>query len=394
MKVTVAVVFGSRSVEHEISIISAVQAMAAITNPRYNVLPVYITKQGEMLTGNALLNIKNFKDLSGLIAILTPIIFVKNQVYAIIKGKISKKPMAKIDVAIPITHGTFGEDGTIQGFLEFHQIPYAGCDIAASAIGMDKVHFKNILRSADLPVLKGVSFTKREYNLNRDEIIEKIAEQCDFPCIIKPSNLGSSVGISKAETAKSLTDSIEQATLLADKILVEPCITNLREINCAVLGDVDDCTVSVLEEPISSDEILSFKDKYQSSSASKNNAESAGMASLARKIPAELTDAKRDEIQNLAREVFKTIGAAGVARIDFMLDCNDDEKVYINEINTIPGSLSFYLFDKIGINYNQLIEKLIEIALKRERSRKSLNFSYNTNILSGKINLGQKGAKS
>lgn len=393
MKITVAVMFGSRSVEHEISIISAVQAMAAVTNARYNLLPIYITKQGEMRTGTALFDIKNYKNLADLSQKLTPIIFVKNQVFAIVKGKIAKKPMAKIDVAIPITHGTFGEDGTIQGFLEFNQIPYAGCDIAASAIGMDKVHFKNLLKSADLPVLNGVSFTKREYNLNKDEIAEKIVQTCDFPCIVKPANLGSSVGISKVDDVKSLANSIEQATLLADKILVEPCVTSLREINCAVLGDADEQIVSVLEEPISSDEILSFKDKYQSSSSSKNNAQSAGMASLARKIPAEIDDVKRDEIQDLARKVFCAIGASGVARIDFLVDCNDGEKVYVNEINTIPGSLSFYLFDKIEIDYNTLIEKLIELALKRERVRKSLNFSYDTNILSGKINLGSKGSK-
>jgi D-alanine-D-alanine ligase len=301
----------------------------------------------------------------------------------------SSKPI-KIDVAFPIVHGTNCEDGTIQGFFEFLDLPYVGCDIISSAVGMDKAVFKDVLKNAELPTLDCICIRAKEYLTDKQTLQDKIEEKIGFPLIVKPVNLGSSVGITKVNSEEELDSAIMLALSFADRVLVEKAITDLREINCSVVGDAVNCEASVCEEPIANDEILSYEDKYMGNS--KNSGGSKGMASLGRKIPAELSEDKTQEIRDLACKVFKALGCNGVVRIDFMIDTKTDT-VYANEINTIPGSLAFYLWEATGVKYTDLIDRLIDLAFKRNRLRDNITYTIDTNILAGVSFGGAKGSK-
>ena len=392
MKTNIAVLFGCRSVEHEVSIISAVQAMRAVKREKYDVTPIYVTKSGEMYTGNALFEIENYRNLPELLKQSDPVVLARKKggVYMVYEnsGLFNKKKDVKIDLAFPVVHGTNCEDGTVAGYLEYLGLPYIGCDILSAAVGMDKAVFKDVLKSAGLPVLDCVTFRTREYMLDKQKITAELEEKVGFPLIIKPINLGSSVGITKVNDKESLDAAITLAASFTDRILAERAVTDLREINCSVIGDADSCEASVCEEPFMNDEILSYEDKYMSNS--KGGA-SKGMASLGRKIPADLTEEKTNEIKKLACDIFKAIGASGVVRIDFLIDTKTD-KVYANEINTIPGSLAFYLWEPTGLKYTDMIDKLVELAFTRQRNRENLTYTIDTNILSG-VSFGAKGAK-
>lgn len=393
MKTTVAFIFGCRSVEHEVSIISAVQAMRAVNRVKYDVLPIYVTKTGEMYTSDKMLEIEPFRDMKTLIAESEPVTMIKSGndvVVHFLKQKMfKKKEDIVINVAFPVVHGTNCEDGTLQGYLEFLGLPYVGCDVLSSAVGMDKAVFKYVMQAAGLPVLDCNCFYAREYAENREAIIESAEKEIGYPMIVKPVNLGSSVGISKAKDRAALIDAIELAVSFSDRVLIEHAVTAIREINCSVVGDTDECSASVCEEPFMNDEILSYEDKYMGGGKSSGNAK--GMASLARKIPADISEEKSNEIRELACKVFKALGAAGVVRIDFIIDTESD-KVYVNEVNTIPGSLSFYLWEKTDLPYEKLIDKLISLAFRRSRNRENLTFTIDTNILSG-VSFGAKDAK-
>lgn len=390
MKINVAFFYGCMSVEHEVSIISAVQAMLSVNTEKYNVIPVYVTKKGEMFTGDNLLKIENYRNLNTLLKNATPVNIYKSG-DSVLMEKQTKKMFAKkettvLDVAFPVVHGTNCEDGTIQGYFEFLGLPYVGCNVLSSAVGMDKAVFKDVLKRHNLPVLDCVTFYSREYALNPEKIKAEILEKVGLPLIIKPINLGSSVGISKVSTQEDLDKAIDLAVSFADRILVERAIENLREINCSVLGNATDCKASVCEEPFMNDEILSYEDKYLSSGKSK------GMASLGRKIPADLSEERSEKIRDLACKIFKAIDGNGVVRIDFMID-KDTDTVYANEINTIPGSLAFYLWDATGVKYPELLDEMISLAFKRAREKENITFTIDTNILSGVSLGGAKGAK-
>ena len=392
MKTNIAVIFGCRSVEHEVSIISAVQAMRAIKREKYDVTPIYVTKSGEMYTGNALFEIENYRNLPELLKNSEPVLLARKNggVYMVYENSsfFSKKKDVKIDLAFPIVHGTNCEDGTVAGYLEYLGLPYIGCDILSAAVGMDKAVFKDVLKSAGLPVLDCVTFRSREYMLEKEKITAEIEEKVGFPLIIKPVNLGSSVGITKVKDKDGLDEAITLAASFADKILAEHAVTNLREINCSVIGDADSCEASVCEEPFMNDEILSYEDKYMSN---KKGGASKGMASLGRKIPADISEEKATEIKRLACDIFKAIGASGVVRIDFLIDTETD-RVYANEINTIPGSLACNLWEPTGLKYTDMIDKLVDLAFSRQRNRENLTYTIDTNILSG-VSFGTKGAK-
>ena len=393
MKTNIAFFYGCRSVEHEVSIISAVQAMRAVDREKFDITPVYVTKDGEMYTGDCLLEISEYRNLPQRFEKCKKVNFIRENGVVLMRELTKKrfsKPMdTRIDVAFPVVHGTNCEDGTIQGFFEYLNLPYVGCDIISSAVGRDKAVFKDVLKSAGLPVLDCVCFKAKEYLTDKQTIQSKIEENIGFPLIVKPVNLGSSVGISKVNAKEQLDDAIMLALSFADRILVEHAITSLREINCSVLGDSDECEASVCEEPFMNDEILSYEDKYMGNS--KNGGQSKGMASLGRKIPADLSEEKAEEIRNLACKVFKAIGASGVVRIDFMIDTETDT-VYANEINTIPGSLAFYLWEATGVKYTELLSRLVDLAFKRQRGRQNITYTIDTNILSG-VSFGSKGAK-
>lgn len=393
MKTNIAVFFGCRSVEHEVSIISAVQAMQSINREKYDVTPVYVAKDGGMYTGEQLFNIENYKKLSNLLNNCEKVTFMREGDAVIMQtlksGFFQKKKTVTIDLAFPVVHGTNCEDGTMAGYFEFLGLPYISCDILSAAVGMNKAVFKDVLKSAGLPVLDCIKFRAREFSKEKQTITEKIIKEIGMPVIVKPINLGSSVGISKVSNAEALESSIEEAFTFADEVLVEKAITSLREINCSVLGDADDCLASVCEEPFMNDEILSYEDKYMSN-GDKTGA-SKGMASLSRKVPADLSEEKSAEIRKLATDIFKALGCSGVVRIDFMIDTETDT-VYANEINTIPGSLAFYLWDATGLKYTDMIDRLVEIAFRRQRNRENLSFTIDTNILEG-ASFGTKGSK-
>lgn len=393
MKTTVAFIFGCRSVEHEVSIISAVQAMRAVDREKYDVVPVYVTKTGEMYTSDKMLEIEPFRDMKALIEESEPVTMIKSGNNVVLhflnKRFLRKKDDIVLNVAFPVVHGTNCEDGTLQGYLEFLGLPYVGCDVLSSSVGMDKAVFKYVMKAADLPVLDCITFYAREYAEDRETVIAKAEKEIGYPMIVKPVNLGSSVGISKAKDKAALIDAIDLAVSFSDKVLIEHAVTAIREINCSVVGDTDSCEASVCEEPFMNDEILSYEDKYMG--GSKNSGGSKGMASLSRKIPADISEEKSDEIRELAKKVFKALGGAGVVRIDFIIDTATD-KVYVNEINTIPGSLSFYLWEATNLPYNKLIDRLISLAFRRNRNRENLTFTIDTNILSG-VSFGAKGAK-
>ena len=393
MKTNIAVFFGCRSVEHEVSIISAVQAMRSINRDKYDVTPVYVTKDGSMYTGDNLFDIENYRDLTALLKEAKRVTFIKEKdavlMHFLDQKKFKKIPDVAIDLAFPVVHGTNCEDGTMAGYFEFLGLPYISCDIISAAVGMDKAVFKDVLKSAGLPVLECIKFRAREYTLDKENITSKIKNEIGFPLIVKPVNLGSSVGITKVNCADELDKAIRLGISFSDVILVEKAICNLREINCSVLGDSDECEASVCEEPFMNDEILSYEDKYLG--GGKSGEASKGMASLGRKIPADISENLSNEIRDLSCKIFKAIGASGVVRIDFLLN-TDTNRVYANEINTIPGSLAFYLWEATGLKYTDMLDRLVEIAFRRQRNRDNLTFTIDTNILSG-VSFGAKGSK-
>ncbi len=387
--ITIGVFFGGRSVEHEISVISAVQAIRNIGD-KYRVIPIYIAKNGLWYSGDALLDMNNYKNLDNLFSKCEQVymmpIYNDSNVYKANPGIFGKKAIGKIDIAFPVMHGTFGEDGVLQGFLELVGIPYVGSDVLASAVGMDKIMMKMILAQSGIPVVPYVWFTGKEWYQQQSKIIEEI-EKLGFPVIVKPANLGSSVGISKATDLASLEEGIELANNFSDRILIEKMVVQLKEINCSVLGDTESVQTSTLEEPMRNDVILSYEDKYMSKSGTEK-----GMSGTQRKIPADLSAEVEKTIRSLAAKTFKVLNNTGVARIDFMIDMQNG-KIYVNEINTIPGSLSFYLWKPSGKDYPQLLEEMIQLALKRYREKNNLVVSYDVNIFEMQGNYGKTGKK-
>ena len=261
--------------------------------------------------------------------------------------------------------------------------------VLSSAVGMDKFVMKILLKDAGFPVLDCCRFSDFDAE-NIEKCLDEVEAKFSYPVIVKPINLGSSVGISKAKDRASLEKSIEEAFEFADRILVEPAVVKLKEINCSVVGDSESAEASVLEEPVQCDEILSYKDKYVA--GDKSGGGSKGMATLKRKIPAEITAEQDEYIRKIAVDAFRYLGCCGVTRIDFMIDMETD-KVYLNEINTIPGSLSFYLWEPKGVKYTQLLERMISLALKRARKNEKISYSFDTNILSMGGSFGAKGSK-
>lgn len=392
MKTKVGVIFGGRSTEHEISVISANQAMHAIDSEKYDVVPIFISKEGKMYTGGALMDISAYRDISKLLSQCTEIFFKPEfgdyNIYTYKKSLLGKsiKPLATLDVIIPVLHGANGEDGAFQGILQTIGIPYAGCNVLSSANGMDKITMKMILGSQGIPVVDYVWFTDKNWFLNQKIIVEKVEDKLGYPVIVKPSNLGSSVGIGKANDRDELILRIEEAEKYSSRIIVEHLVEDLQEINCSVLGDADDYQTSVLEEPIKSGDFLSYEDKYLGGSKGAK-----GMQASAKRIPAELSEELTKRIQFLAGETFRVLDCHGVGRVDVIVDRKDGQ-VYVNEINTIPGSLSFYLWEATGLKFPELMDKLIQLALKRNRdaSHKTLSFDQNIFSMSGG---GVKGAK-
>ncbi|MFB5660440.1 D-alanine--D-alanine ligase family protein [Alteribacillus sp. HJP-4] len=397
MKTRVGVFFGGISVEHEVSVISALQAIKAMDDQQYEVVPVYISKDRQWYTGEELLDIESYKDLKQLLAAAQKITVTRSESGSVILQKnpvpkFGKREVAEIDVAFPIVHGTFGEDGALQGFFELLDLPYVGCDVMSSAAGMDKVVMKQMLRDSGLPVLDYVWFYNSHWAEDSGEIEGMIEQKLTYPVIVKPANLGSSVGINKAANREELEGAVEEAMEFAGKILVEPMVSDMKEVNCSVVGDYEEVEASVIEEVLKTEDILSYQDKYQGGSG-KGGEGSKGMESTDRIIPAPVTEERKTEVEELAKDTFQILGCSGVSRIDFLIDQTAD-KVFVNEINTIPGSLSFYLWEPAGKKYSQLLHQLIQLSLKRKREREKLIFSIDSNLFNMQNAEGAKGTKT
>ena len=391
MKTRVAMMFGGKSVEHEVSVITGIQAYLSMDTDKYDAVPVYLTKNNEMYIGEDIGKIESYRNIPELLKRSTRVILVNEdggiflQPYP--KKLFGAKPV-QIDIAFPCVHGTNVEDGGFQGYLKTVGIPFVGCDVTASAVGMDKFIMKAILRESNVPLLPAKLYTLSDY-ARMEYLLDTVENTFGYPVIVKPVNLGSSVGISVAKDREELTRSVDDAFRYATKILVEHAITNLREINCAVLGDENDAEASEIEEPMHSKEILSYEDKYVSNAKGSGQ---KGMASVARKIPAEVSPEMREKIRTIAVKSFKALGCNGVARIDFMID-EDNGELYFNEINTIPGSLAFYLWEPIGVPYKVLLDRMIVLAQKRAREEQAITFTFDTNILDSASFGGSKGVK-
>lgn len=402
MKTRVAMMFGGKTVEHEVSVISGIQACMAMDTDKYEIIPVYMTKENDMYIGEGIGDIASYKDIPGLLAKSQRVIMINDGGKVVLMPYPVKKwggpKPVQIDIAFPVVHGTNVEDGALQGYLKTVGVPFVGPDVTASAVSMDKFITKAVLKMHDIPVLDSEVFTLADYE-DMDSLPGRIEEVFGYPVIVKPVNLGSSVGISIAKNRTELVNALDDAFRYATRVLTEHAISNLREVNCAVLGDENEAVASECEEPIHTKEILSYEDKYVNGGGGKKGgakggqgSKGAGMANLARKIPADLTPEQREEVRSLAVRSFKALGCNGVSRIDFMID-EDTGKLYFNEINPIPGSLSFYLWEPAGVPYPELLDRMIDLAMKRQRAEEQVTFTFDTNILKNANLGGSKGGK-
>lgn len=388
MKTNVGVVFGGRSVENEISVITANQAIQAMDKEKYDITPIYITKTGKWYSGEALLNVDNYRDTKKLLSMCEEVYmrpcYGDTNLYRVKKGLFQKNVVAKLDVVLPALHGTNCEDGTFQGIMEFCGIPYTGCNTLASANGMDKITMKMILKECGIPVVDYCWFSDKEWDDKKDVTVANVESKLGYPVIVKPANSGSSVGIRAAHNREELLDAVDYAISFTNRVIIEKYVQKLKEVNCAVLGNYYECTPSVCEVPVRSGEILSYQDKYMS-----GGKQSQGMRSTQREIPANLPDESTAFIQQAACDTFRALDCDGVARIDFIIDEATGD-IYVNEINTIPGSLSYYLWEYSGINFSELIDKLIEIAFRRKQDFGFKAVNYGGNIFAAKSAGGSK----
>lgn len=388
----VALIFGGRSPEHEVSIVTAHQVIAALEESHV-VTPIYITKDGAWLTGETLSELKTFTEGNLPQAVdydKVSIEFETQARFSVLpkrSGLFARKRELSIDVVFPTIHGVHGEDGTLQGLLEMMNIPYVGAGVIGSGVGMDKTMMKAVLKENGLPIVPYVPFTKHDWDTVSEDILKVIDEEVSYPMYVKPAISGSSIGVSQVKEVDTLKDAIELACRYCRRIIVEQGIENGYEINCSVLG-TNPPSASVCEQPIASTDFLSFNDKYihpvtesETESDDTSDADVAtGMAGAQRKIPAPISEDLTLHIQDLATLAFQVLDCAGIARVDFLV--SEDDEVFVNEINTIPGSLSFYLWEPAGIPFPDLVSKLVVLAKESHQEKNRLIYSYSTNLLS------------
>jgi D-alanine-D-alanine ligase len=388
-KETVAVLFGGRSVEHEVSVITGHQVMDALKVAGYQLLPIYITKEGEWYAGSQLHNIKQFSsasfDVRGLPEVFRVSLSPDRSVKQLLphpeqsKGFFKKPPRLWADVYFPTIHGTLGEDGTIQGLFEMADVPYVGSGVLSSAVGMDKVRAKVLFRDAGIPVLDCVSVMRQEWENDSAAFIKRAEEAFKYPMMVKPVSLGSSIGVSRCQNEGELREALEVALIMDENALVEAALVDFIEVNCSVLGPP--IQASVCEQPTPNEKLLTFDEKYKRGAKSaKSGGTKGGMASLERIVPAPIPSELTLQIQELSKKAFQLIGASGVVRVDFLLE-RDNSNLYLNEINTMPGSVAFYLWEATGISFDDLVDKMVKLGLERHRIRGATQFSFEANLL-------------
>ena len=390
MKTNLAVIFGSRTCEHDVSIISGLQAAHAADGGRYNVIPVYIGRDGAWYTGSALMDIALYTHFDASKATRVrpepengKLALYKTDEPRIRLGK--SEPVAVADVAMPVMHGLNGEDGTIQGMLEMWNVPYTSSGVLGSAVGMDKIAMKTFFRGCGFPVLPDTWADRADWEKNRDAVIAKIEAALPYPVYMKPSNLGSSIGISRANDRSGLIHAMDVACAYDRRILIEKGVSNISEVNCSVLGYAGKAEASVLEMPgrLENADLLDFNKKYLSGGKGGKGSK-GGMSSLARQIPAPISDELTKKIQALSVDVFKACDCKGVTRIDYILD-GDTGEYFVGEINTIPGSLAFYLWEATGLKFAGLIDKLVEYALAAHKDKNKSQYSFQSEILTKQL---------
>ena len=396
MKIRLGVIFGGESVEHEISIITAIQAMNNLDKDKYDIIPIYISKDKTWYTGKMLMEIDVYKDFNELKRYAKKVTLINdnNNFYLIKVDGMFNKKVEELDLVFPIVHGKGVEDGSLAGFLETIGIPYVGSSMLGASLGQDKVLMKQVMEANKIPVTSYTWFYDNEY-LNDSKKILKNIKELGYPVIVKPANLGSSVGISVCKSEKEITDAIDDAIRYDSKIVVEKVIENLLEVNCSVVGNNSEVETSVIDEIINKHDFLTYDDKYNSNGKKMKfgakTSGSKGMASTDRIIPARISKKVEDEVKKYAIETFKALNLKGITRIDFLID-KKSNKVYVNEPNTIPGSLAFYLWKPLGIDYKTLLDNAIKATIKEYKDNSKKTTSFNTNILST-YNGGVKGIK-
>ena len=390
MKIKIGVIYGGETVEHEVSVISALQAMNNLNEDKYDIVPIYISKDRIWYTGHMLRDIEFYKEFEDEKKYATKVMLYKKGKTFLLQRTtgIFRKDITDLDVILPVVHGNNVEDGSLAGLLDSIGIPYVGSHVLGGALGKDKVVMKQVMESVNLPIVPYTWFYDSEYLDNKENILKEI-KKIGYPVIVKPATLGSSIGIEVAKNEKDIESKIEDAMEYDTKIVVEKVIENLTEVNASVLGNYEYQKVSPLEEVMGEDEILSFADKYLGNAKSKGTA-SKGMASTSRIVPARISEKLTKEIQDTAKQVFKALNLSGVCRVDFLID-NKENKFYVNEPNTCPGSLSFYLWKEAGMKYSELLDEMVSIAIKEYKHKNQKTMSFKSSIFDG-FN-GSKGLK-
>jgi len=386
-KTTVAVLFGGRSVEHDVSVVTGNQVMRAFDPERYEVVPVYINRDGKWFTGDPLLDLKTYQNevasMKGVHeAILSPATHHHGLIIDPVSGLFTKNAVKRLDVVFPALHGSHGEDGTVQGLCELADIAYVGCGVLASALANDKIMTKTVLKQHGIPVVDGAAVSRAEWEADSDAVIQRITATLSYPLFVKPATLGSSIGVGRADSEALLRASLDVATHFDRMVLVEAAVTDGQEINCAVFGNSLKLRASVLEEPVSWDKFLTYEEKYLRGRE--------GMKSADRIIPAPLSDELTAKVKDITLRAFRAIDGRGTARIDFLVK---QDTVYLNEINTMPGSLAFYLWQHEGMSQSDVVHELVDLAREAYAEKRRNTYNYQTNLIEVAAMRDLKGVK-
>lgn len=396
--IKVGVIFGGETVEHEISIITAVQAMSFIDTTKYEVVPIYISKDRNWYTGELLKDMSSYKNLEDIPMVAKEVTLTKRDDKFILQKKrgLFKGVANTIDVAFPIVHGKGVEDGSLSGYLDTIGIPYVGPGVLGAALGQDKVVQKQVMKESGVPVVDYTWFYDHEYQDDEESVLKEI-KKLGYPVIVKPARLGSSVGIEVAKNEKEVREAIEEAIKYDEKIVVEAMVKNLVEVDCAVLGNSAEMECSLIGEMLTDNDFLTFEDKYIGEGGGKKGGAKGStggkVTTSGFKIPAELDKKLEEEIYEVSKKAFRCLNLKGVTRFDFLVD-SKDKKVYVNEPNTIPGCLAFFFYTPKGKKYPQLLDELIKGAIKDYKDSKKKVTSFDSNVLSTYDGAkGSKGAK-
>lgn len=390
-KQTVGVIFGSRTVEHDVSIVTAQQVMQAMRPDRYEIVPIYISRDGRWLTGPNLRDLKTFQDddiaeMMGMKeAVISPSTPHHGMIVPPLSGRFGRNELKRLDVVFPALHGSHGEDGTIQGLLELADIPYVGAGVMASAVTRDKIIFKALMSHYGIPVVQHIGFTRQEWLGDTGKLVARVEAELGFPVFVKPATLGSSIGVAKAANADQLRTYVNVAANFDRRLLVEKALTDAIEINCAVMGN-DEYQTAPLEQPVTWQEFLTYEEKYMRGEGA------AGMKGAERKIPAPISGELTQRITRMAQDAFRAVDGRGMARVDFLVREAAGE-IILNEINTIPGSLAFYLWQEAGMSASQVVDELIRLAVEAHTDKRKTTYNYKTGLIAHAAARGLKGVK-